>query len=31
LAPVAGGRYKEKVKEGKYGGNIIYSCIKLEK
>jgi hypothetical protein len=23
--------YKEKVLEGEYGGNIIYSCMKMEK
>jgi hypothetical protein len=24
---VGGGRYKEREKEGKYGGNIRYSCM----
>jgi hypothetical protein len=24
------GGHKERVKEGKYGGNIIYSCMKME-
>jgi hypothetical protein len=27
-----GGRgYKERMKEGEYGGNITYSCMKIEK
>jgi hypothetical protein len=26
-----GGRYKERVWEGKYGGNIIYACMKIKK
>jgi hypothetical protein len=26
-----GRRYKERVFEGEYGGNIMYSCIKREK
>jgi hypothetical protein len=26
----ASGRYKERVKEGKFGGNILYSCTKIE-
>jgi prenyltransferase beta subunit len=25
------GRFKERVQEGEYDGNIIYSCIKMEK
>jgi hypothetical protein len=28
---VGGGGYKERVKEGKYDRNIIYSCMKIEK
>jgi hypothetical protein len=24
------GGYKERVLEGEYGGNILYSCMKLE-
>jgi hypothetical protein len=28
LVPVAG--HKERVKEGDYGGNIIYSCMKMK-
>jgi hypothetical protein len=31
LVPVGGKRYKERVKEGKYGENIMYSCMKMEK
>jgi hypothetical protein len=26
-----GGGYKERVKEGEYNGNIMYSCMKMEK
>jgi hypothetical protein len=26
-----GRRYKERVKEGEYDGNIMYSCMKMEK
>jgi hypothetical protein len=26
-----GGGYKERMKEGGYGGYIIYSCMKMEK
>jgi hypothetical protein len=25
------GEYKERVLEGEYGGNITYSCMKMEK
>jgi hypothetical protein len=25
------GGYKERMKEGEYGGNIAYSCMKMEK
>jgi hypothetical protein len=25
------GGYKERVKEGEYSGNIMYSCMKMEK
>jgi hypothetical protein len=28
--PVGGGGQKEKVKEGKYGGCTLYSCMKIE-
>jgi hypothetical protein len=31
LAPVGGGRYKERMWEGEYGRNILYSCMKMEK
>jgi hypothetical protein len=30
LVPVGGGRYKKRVLEGEYGGNM-YSCMKVEK
>jgi hypothetical protein len=26
-----GGEYQKRVKEGKYVGNIMYSCMKMEK
>jgi hypothetical protein len=26
-----GGKYRERVKEGEYGGNIVYLCMKMEK
>jgi hypothetical protein len=26
-----GGGYKERVEEGEYGGDIMYSCMKMEK
>jgi hypothetical protein len=28
--PVGGGRHKEKVNEGEYGGYILYSYMKIE-
>jgi hypothetical protein len=28
---VGGGGYKKKMWEGEYGGNIIYSCMKIKK
>jgi hypothetical protein len=31
LVPVEGGGYKERVLEGKYGANVMYSCMKMEK
>jgi hypothetical protein len=31
LVAVGGGGYKERVEEGEYGGNVMYSCIKMEK
>jgi hypothetical protein len=31
LVPVGGGGYKEKVKEDECGGNLIYSCMNMEK
>jgi hypothetical protein len=31
LLPVGQGGYKERVKKGEYGGNIFYSCMKMEK
>jgi hypothetical protein len=31
LVPVGGGGYKERVQEDEYGGNIVSSCIKMEK
>jgi hypothetical protein len=31
LIPVGGGGYKKKMWEGEYGGNIIYSCMKIKK
>jgi hypothetical protein len=31
LVQVGGRGYKERVKEGKYDRNIIYSCMKIEK
>jgi hypothetical protein len=31
LVPVCGGRYKESVKEAECSGNIIYSCMTMEK
>jgi hypothetical protein len=31
LIPVGGGGHKKRVKEGKYGGNSMYSCLKIEK
>jgi hypothetical protein len=31
LAPVGGGGYQERVWEGEYGGNIMYSCMKMGK
>jgi hypothetical protein len=31
LIPVGGGGYKEKVEEGEYGKNGMYSCRKMEK
>jgi hypothetical protein len=31
LAPMRGGGYKERVEEGEYGGDIMYSCMKMEK
>jgi hypothetical protein len=30
LVPVGGGGYKARVKEGEYGGNTMYSCMKME-
>jgi hypothetical protein len=31
LVPVGGGEHKERVKEGEYGGNAMYSCMKMKK
>jgi hypothetical protein len=31
LVPVGCGECKERVQEGEYGGNIMYSCMKMEK
>jgi hypothetical protein len=31
LVPGGGGVYKENMKEGKSGGDIMYSCMKMEK
>jgi hypothetical protein len=31
LAPVGGGGYKERVKEAECSGNIMYSCMTMEK
>jgi hypothetical protein len=31
LGQVGGGGYKERVEEGEYGGNIVYSGMKMEK
>jgi hypothetical protein len=31
LAPVGGGGYKKSVQEGECDGNIMYSCMKMEK
>jgi hypothetical protein len=31
VGPVGGGIYKERVWEGKYSRNIMYSCMKMEK
>jgi hypothetical protein len=31
LAPVREERYKERAKESEYGGDIMYSCMKVEK
>jgi hypothetical protein len=31
LGPVGGGGYKERGKKGEYGGNIVYSSMKMEK
>jgi hypothetical protein len=31
LVPVGGGGYKERVKEGDYGGNVRHSCRKMGK
>jgi hypothetical protein len=30
LVPMGGRGYKERMKEGEYGGNTTYSCIKME-
>jgi hypothetical protein len=30
LVPVEGERHKERVKKSQYGGNTMYSCMKLE-
>jgi hypothetical protein len=31
LVPVGGGGYEERVLEGEYGENVMYSCMKVEK
>jgi hypothetical protein len=31
LVPVGGGGHKERVQEGEYGRNVMYSCMKMEK
>jgi hypothetical protein len=31
LVAVGGERYKERVQDGEYGGNIWYSCMKMKK
>jgi hypothetical protein len=31
LVPVEGGGHKERVKDVKYGGNITYTCMQMEK
>jgi hypothetical protein len=31
MTPVGGGRYKERVWEGEYGENIMYTCMKMGK
>jgi hypothetical protein len=29
--PLGEGRIKERVKEAEYGGNVTYSCMKMQK
>jgi hypothetical protein len=31
MVPVGRGRCKERVQEGEYNGNIMYTCMKMEK
>jgi hypothetical protein len=31
LAPLWRGKIQERVKESEYGGNMMYSCLKIEK
>jgi hypothetical protein len=31
LVPVGEGGYKERVQEAEYGGNTMYTCVKMKK
>jgi hypothetical protein len=31
VVPLGGEEYKERMWEGEYGRNIMYSCVKMEK